>query len=126
MEALKKIIRGKIPFYIVGIPSTEYNRIIDSSDNFMNSCEVIGLYSKMKQEFEKLVVGWGIEKWNNYLTESQYDEFLFKTPKQSFMSLIMSERMFLKEWIDKFPELIEPEKIDNYKFTDFLILTDEL
>ena len=44
------------------------------------------------KDLDRFVMNWRVGGlYQNYKMESQYEEYMFKTPKQSFISLLQSE-----------------------------------
>jgi len=108
-----KEIEGKVKLLIVPIPKEaddfriihgltrlayffpKYNRVDIPKGKF----RIVGKLSKITdEECMDLVEGYGEHNgWRNYLVESQYTEYLKKSPKESFISLLKSNKLFIKE-----------------------------
>lgn len=62
---------------------------------------IVAKFSEITEEqCQNLVEGFGpLNGWRNYLAESQYQEILQNTAKESLETLIMSNNCYLKDWM---------------------------
>lgn len=116
MKEMKEI-DGKVKLLIVPIPKEaddfriihgltrlayffpEYKRVDIPKGKF----RIVGKLSKLTEEqCNDLVEGYGPHNgWHNYLASSQYMELLKKTAYDSFISLLKSNNLFIKEWVSE-------------------------
>ena len=99
LTAMKEI-QGKIRFGVIEIsngvvPAEDFMSI--SEEKMVDSVIFSEITEEQAAEF---IEGYGTENgWRNYLVESQYYEALKNTAKESLISLLKANDIWIKEWI---------------------------
>jgi hypothetical protein len=106
----QQILNLKKKLLLVEIESFDPVKIIHEKNvsYFGQKMELIGKLTDITEEqFEKWVEQYTIDKWRNYLMQSQYHEWLKPTAKESFFSYLEKEGIYFENLLGEKPILNE-------------------